>query len=160
MLKKITDLTPAERRSVQPAARAVALDFLQTQLDAVTAKIARRQAFLAQIAVNPTSPVPTVGASGAIAGVFGAYLLLFPGGRVRVFFFLGPLSHIARISALLFIGFWFVMQFFSGVGSLGVKTAETGGVAYWAHLGGFLAGLVLAWLYKAFLARPARLKEA
>jgi membrane associated rhomboid family serine protease len=108
----------------------------------------------AQIAVDPASQVPSVGASGAIAGVLGGYLVLFPEGRVRMFFFLGPLSHIRRISALLYIGFWFVTQFFSGIGSLGVATAETGGVAYWAHIGGFLAGLALAFIFKLFTNRP------
>lgn len=105
-------------------------------------------ASLVQIAVNPGSSIPNVGASGAIAGVLGGYLIIFPKSRVRVFFFLGPLSHTTRISALLYIGFWFVTQFFNGIGSLGVQTAETGGVAYWAHIGGFVAGLGLAFLFK------------
>ncbi len=111
-------------------------------------------ATVAHILSDPTSQVPTVGASGAIAGVLAGYLLLFPKGRVRVFFFLGPFSHTTRISGLLYIGFWFVTQFFSGVAALGVPTAETEGVAYWAHIGGFVAGLVMAWLFKHVLDRP------
>lgn len=111
-------------------------------------------ATIAHILSDPASRVPTVGASGAIAGVLAGYLLLFPKGRVRVFFFLGPFSHTTRISALLYIGFWFVTQFFSGVAALGVPTAETEGVAYWAHIGGFAAGLVMAWLFKHILGRP------
>lgn len=105
-------------------------------------------ATFAQIAVDPASPVPTVGASGAIAGVLSGYILLFPKGQVRMFLFLGPFTRITRVPALIYIGFWFISQFFNGIGSLGVATAETGGVAYWAHIGGFVAGLVLVWLYK------------
>jgi membrane associated rhomboid family serine protease len=103
---------------------------------------------LAQVLVDVSSTVPTVGASGAIAGVLAAYVVLFPQGKVRMFLFLGPLSRIKRVSALIYVGIWFAMQFFSGVGSLGVPTAETGGVAYWAHIGGFLAGLMLAFLFR------------
>ena len=110
-------------------------------------------AALAHVIIDPTSPIPTVGASGAIAGVLAGYLLLFPRGKVRVFFFLGPLSHTTRLSAFLFVGVWFVTQFFNGVASLGVATAETAGVAYWAHIGGFAGGLVLTFLFKLFLGR-------
>ncbi|MEW6569298.1 MAG: rhomboid family intramembrane serine protease [Chloroflexota bacterium] len=106
---------------------------------------------LAQIAVDPSSSVPSVGASGAIAGVLAGYLVLFPRGRVRVLFFLGPLSRMTRILSLLYIGFWSIMQFFSGLGSLGVPTAETGGVAYWAHVGGFVFGLGAMLLYRRLL---------
>jgi len=113
-------------------------------------------ASLAQIAVDPASKIPSVGASGAIAGVLGGYLLLFPRGQVRVLFFLGPLSHVTRVAAIIYIGFWFVTQFFSGVASLGVQTAETGGVAYWAHIGGFVGGMVLMLLFTVFLRRSAR----
>ncbi|MCX9010234.1 MAG: rhomboid family intramembrane serine protease [Candidatus Methanoperedens sp.] len=105
-------------------------------------------AALAQIAVNPASQVPSVGASGAIAGVLAGYLLFFPTGIVRMLIFLGPFITITRVSAMLFIIFWFFMQLFIGVASLGVMTEQTGGVAYWAHIGGFTAGLVLAQFYK------------
>lgn len=112
-------------------------------------------AALVQIAIDPASQVPTIGASGAIAGVLSGYILLFPKGVVRMFLFLGPLTRIKRLPALLFIGFWFITQFFNGVGSLGVATAETGGVAYWAHIGGFVAGFGLAWLYWALFNRSS-----
>lgn len=105
-------------------------------------------ASLAQITSSPASSVPSVGASGAIAGVLGGYLLLFPRGIVRMFLLLGPFIRITRVPALLFILFWFLTQFLNGVASLGVVTAETGGVAYWAHVGGFAGGLVVMWLYK------------
>ena len=87
---------------------------------------------------NPGSHVPNVGASGAIAGVLGAYILLFPQGRVRV------LQRAAGgpDAGAVVIGFWIVLQLFSGIGSIS-NTAETGGVAYMAHIGGFVAGCVL-----------------
>jgi membrane associated rhomboid family serine protease/nucleotide-binding universal stress UspA family protein len=110
---------------------------------------------LAQLVVDPASSIATVGASGAIAGVLAAYIVLFPKGRVRVFFFLGPLSRTTRLSALVFVGVWFVTQFFNGVASLGVATAETSGVPYWAHIGGFAGGLVLAFLYRCFRDRSS-----
>jgi len=112
-------------------------------------------AALAQIAVDPTSQVPSVGASGAIAGVLSGYILLFPQGVVRMFLFMGPLTRIRRVPAVMYIAFWFITQFFNGVLSLGVATAETGGVAYWAHIGGFGAGLALAWLYKQFIGKES-----
>jgi membrane associated rhomboid family serine protease len=98
-----------------------------------------------QIAVDTTSTIPTIGASGAIAGALGAYLLLFPYSRVTtavIFFFIA----VVRIPAFILLGFWFVIQFFGGVGSLGLQ--GQGGVAYWAHIGGFLAGLIVVVLYK------------
>jgi membrane associated rhomboid family serine protease len=116
-------------------------------------------AVLVQASMNPASQVPTIGASGAIAAVLGAYVLLFPRARVRTFFFLGPLSRITRVSAMLFIGVWFVIQFFSGVGSLGVTTAETGGVAYWAHNGGFLVGAGIGLIYKYVYVPRNQIKE-
>lgn len=108
---------------------------------------------------NSQSGIAAVGASGAIAGVLGAYLVLFPRGIVRMFLFFGPLSRITRLPALGFIAIWFATQFFSGVLSLGVTTAETAGIAYWAHLGGFVAGVGLAFVYRLLFAQakaPAR----
>lgn len=99
-----------------------------------------------QIVSNTGSEVPTVGASGAIAGVLGAYLLLFPYSRVRtaiIFFFISFI----RIPALYLLGFWFLLQFVSGIGSLGVAS-QGGGVAYWAHIGGFVLGIIVVVTYK------------
>jgi membrane associated rhomboid family serine protease len=95
------------------------------------------------IVVDPHSTMPIIGASGAIAGVLGAYLLMFPRARVLTlipFFFFLPL---AELPALIVLGFWFVMQFFSGLISLGFEAGGMGGVAWWSHIGGFAAGLVL-----------------
>lgn len=89
------------------------------------------------------SQIPSVGASGAIAAVLGAYLLMFPHGRVRTLVFIGPFITTTRVSALLLIGFWAVVQVLSGLASMDVRTEQTSGVAYWAHVGGFVAGLVL-----------------
>jgi len=109
-------------------------------------------ASVAQIAADPTSMIPNVGASGAIAGVLAGYLLLLPTGTVRILFFLPPFSRIARIPALFFITLWFILQIFGGAMSLGASS-ESGGVAYWAHVGGFLAGLALAFVYKQIMRR-------
>jgi membrane associated rhomboid family serine protease len=96
-------------------------------------------AALLQVAIDPSSTIPTVGASGAIAGVMGAYFVLYPKARVRsvviIFFFI----QIIDIPAVFFLGIWFVLQFFSGVMSLG--GTQAGGVAFWAHVGGFFVGL-------------------
>jgi len=87
----------------------------------------------------PGSPVPTVGASGAVAGVMGGYLLLFPKARVDIFIFFIVFFKILPIPAWIMLGLWFAMQVFGGFGS----PAEEGGVAYWAHVGGFVIGLAL-----------------
>jgi membrane associated rhomboid family serine protease len=95
----------------------------------------------AQILVNPSSPVPTVGASGAISGVMGAYLLLFPRVRVHMFFFF---FLIFRIPAWIVLLYWFGIQVLTGLPELNsVGDGPTGGVAVWAHVGGFLTGLLL-----------------
>jgi membrane associated rhomboid family serine protease len=95
------------------------------------------------LAFSLGSHVPNVGASGAIAGVLGAYILLFPQGRVRVL----QGQQVIQLPALIVIGFWIVLQFFSGIGSI-ANTAQTGGVAYMAHIGGFLAGLALTFVFR------------
>jgi membrane associated rhomboid family serine protease len=100
-----------------------------------------------QIATNLNSTVPTVGASGAIAGVLGAYLILFPLARVVV---LVPLLFIPlffQLPAVLYLGFWFFLQFFSGTLSL-VSPQAAGGIAWWAHVGGFASGIIL---YRVFM---------
>jgi membrane associated rhomboid family serine protease len=100
-------------------------------------------ATLAQLAFSLGSSVPNLGASGAIAGVLGAYILLFPKGQVRVL----QGRRVIQVPALVAIGIWIVLQLFSGIGSI-ASTAQTGGVAYMAHIGGFLAGFVLTFLFR------------
>ncbi len=103
-------------------------------------------AAFAQIAIDPSSQTPTIGASGAIAGVLGAYLVLYPASRINTLVFMFFIT-VIQIPAVLLLGFWIVMQFVSGVGSLGVSS-QSGGVAYWAHIGGFVMGMAVFWLYK------------
>ncbi len=100
-------------------------------------------ATFAQLAFSMGSNVPNLGASGAIAGVLGAYIMLFPKGRIRVL----QGQRVIQVSALIVIGLWIVLQFFSGIGSI-ANTADTGGVAYMAHIGGFIAGFVLTFLFR------------
>lgn len=100
-------------------------------------------ATFAQLAFSTGSSVPNLGASGAIAGVLGAYIVLFPQGKVKVL----QGQRVVQMSALIVIGFWIVLQFFSGIGSI-ANTAETGGVAYMAHIGGFAAGFVLTFIFR------------
>ncbi len=100
-------------------------------------------ATFAQLAFSSGSNVPTLGASGAIAGVLGAYILLFPHGKVKVL----QGQQVIQVPALIVIGVWIVLQFFSGIGSI-ANTAQTGGVAYMAHMGGFLVGFVLTFLFR------------
>lgn len=104
----------------------------------------------AQVAVDPFSSIPMVGASGAIAGVMGGYLLLFPKARVDVLFIFLIFFRIFAIPAWIVLGVWIGLQFFSGFAT----PTEDGGVAYWAHIGGFVAGLIL--IVPAFLRRGAR----
>jgi len=99
-------------------------------------------ATVAQVAVSMGSNVPNLGASGAIAGILAAYLILFPRGQVRVLMGRG----VVPMPALIVIGLWIVLQFISGIGSI-TQSAETGGVAYMAHIGGFVAGLALTFLF-------------
>lgn len=100
-------------------------------------------ATFAQLAFSIGSDVPNLGASGAIAGVLGAYILLFPQGRVRVL----QGQQVIQVPALIVIGIWIALQFFSGIGSIGAA-ADTGGIAYMAHIGGFLAGFVLTFVFR------------
>jgi len=105
-------------------------------------------ASLTHIFMNTGSNVPSVGASGAIAGVLGAYLVMFPGATIRTLVFLGPFILLPRISAIFMIGFWFLTQAFAGLASLGATSEQTSGVAVWAHIGGFLAGIVLIPIFR------------
>jgi rhomboid family protein len=106
-------------------------------------------ATFAQLMFSAGSNVPNLGASGAIAGVLGAYIVMFPRGQVRVMMGRG----IIPLPAVVVIGFWIVLQFIS-VGSI-TSSAETGGVAYMAHIGGFLAGLILTFLFRGVGTRQA-----
>jgi len=101
-------------------------------------------ATFAQYFVLPESNVPNVGASGAIAGVLGAYILMFPRARINVL--LG--RSVVAMPALVVLGFWIVLQLVSGVGSIARTDADVGGVAYMAHVGGFVAGFLMAFLFR------------
>jgi membrane associated rhomboid family serine protease len=98
------------------------------------------------IASNPASTVPIIGASGAIGGVMGAYILLYPHGRIVTFIPLLFIPYFIEIPAVLFLGIWFATQLLSGLGSQ-VGVTE-GGVAFWAHVGGFLAGMLFLWFFR------------
>lgn len=107
-------------------------------------------ATFAQLAFSSASNVPNLGASGAIAGVLGAYILMFPKGRVNVLMGRGVIP----MPALVVIGFWIVLQFVSGIGSIS-NAAQSGGVAYMAHIGGFIAGFVLTFVFRGREAQSA-----
>ncbi len=100
----------------------------------------------AQVATSPDSTVPMIGASGAISGVLGAYLLLFPRARVLTLVPIWVFLRFLYLPAWLLLAFWFAMQLLSGLAVLGVNL--TGGVAFWAHVGGFVAGMVLILFFK------------
>lgn len=103
-------------------------------------------AALVQWFSDPWSPIPMIGASGAIAGVMGAYLLLFPRAKVDIFIFLIIIIRIIPIPAWIMLGLWFLLQIFNGIGA----DPQAGGVAHWAHAGGFVIGILLilpVWLY-------------
>jgi membrane associated rhomboid family serine protease len=105
------------------------------------------------------SQVPSVGASGAIGGVLGAYMILYPKARVVTLLPLGFFTQIVRVPALVLLAFWFLQQFLAGALSLSARSAETGGVAWWAHIGGFAAGVALVGLFQRPRRRP-RSREA
>jgi len=109
-------------------------------------------ASLAQIAIDPNSTIPLIGASGAIAGVLGGYLIMFPGVRVRGIIPLGWFARGAEWPAWAVLGLWFVLQLLNAALSLGVET----GVAFFAHIGGFVAGLVLTWIFMRLVPQPPR----
>ena len=97
---------------------------------------------LVHVLFNLGSPLPAIGASGAISGVMGAYALLFPRNRILTFFFI----FLIPVPAFLILGYWFVLQFLAGVGTLG--GSASGGVAFWAHIGGFLIGMAITALVR------------
>ena len=104
-------------------------------------------AFLAQIAAAPSSTVPNLGASGAIAGVMGAFLITYPRDEIRTLLIIGWFIRVTVLPAALLIGFWFLIQLFSGIGSV-ANVQSGGGVAYMAHVGGFIFGAVTARLFE------------
>src|SRR5215475_9556875 len=104
-------------------------------------------AALTQIYIDPTSKVPMVGASGAVAGVLGAYLILFPHSRVLALIPILFFFQIVELPALLFLVFWFLMQFLNGAIAITATPYSTGEVAWWAHIGGFVSGVALGFLF-------------
>jgi membrane associated rhomboid family serine protease len=102
-------------------------------------------AALTHILFEPNSTVPMIGASGAISGVLGAYLLRFPRARVHVLVILFLFIRIVRVPALVVLGFWFIIQVFNGIGSFGIQAK--GGVAWFAHIGGFAVGMLMITLF-------------
>ena len=101
---------------------------------------------LSQIQINPESTIPMVGASGAIAGVLGAYLFRFPRATVHVMVILIIFISFIRVPAMIVIGFWFLSNLISGIGTLGIE--ETGGTAWFAHIGGFISGVLFNYIFK------------
>ena len=102
---------------------------------------------------NPTSNVPSLGASGAIAGVLGAYPIFYPQSKVYTFIPFGYFMRLRPLPAIVVLGLWFVMQIFSGVGSM-MAQGQGGGVAYWAHIGGFVFGLLIGFLFNKRIKEP------
>ncbi|HWB99035.1 MAG TPA: rhomboid family intramembrane serine protease [Bryobacteraceae bacterium] len=101
-----------------------------------------------QVFFQPLSRVPTIGASGAIAGVMGAYLVTFPRSRILTLVFIFFFATTLEVPAVFMLLYWFLIQFFEGVGSIGYSSASAGGVAWFAHIGGFLSGIVLVYFLK------------
>jgi membrane associated rhomboid family serine protease len=108
----------------------------------------------AQIMVNPESTIPLVGASGAIAAVLGSYLVLFPGVRVQGIVPLGRISRLSEWPAWSVLALWFVLQLFNGLFTISAATSASGGVAFFAHIGGFVLGVVLTLILAVFIRQP------
>jgi len=107
-------------------------------------------AHAAHLYFNPGSEIPTVGASGAISAVMGAYLVMFPRSQIKVL----VLVFFVRISAFIFLGLWIAQQVMAGTAELQVETAQSSGVAYWAHIGGFAFGVLMGFYYRNRYKRP------
>jgi len=105
-------------------------------------------AVAAQTLADPTSTEPMIGASGAIAGTLGAYIVLFPRARIQSLVFLGFFYQLIAVPAVIVLGFWFLLQVIDGLGSLGASDTVVSNVAFFAHIGGFLAGAAVASLFR------------
>jgi membrane associated rhomboid family serine protease len=119
-------------------------------------------AAITQLMMNPGDNTPMIGASGAISGVLGAYLVLFPEAKVITMIPVLIIPYFVRVPAIFFLGLWFVMEFFSGFFSLAGATADDatgGGVAFWAHVGGFVFGMVVAVLFVKPMAERPRYRD-
>ena len=112
-------------------------------------------AALTQVVIDPHSTVPLVGASGAIAAALGAYIVLFPGARILSLVFLGFFYQLLEVPALVVLGYWFALQLLSGFAAFGAETAQ-GGVAFFAHIGGFALGVIVGLLLRVVGAGTAR----
>jgi membrane associated rhomboid family serine protease len=110
-------------------------------------------AVFAQVIIDPQSTIPLVGASGAIAGVLGGYLVMFPGVKVRGIIPIGRVSSMQEMPAILVLGFWFVLQLVNGFASLGA-VEYGGGVAFFAHVGGFIAGAIITFIFTRLVPQP------
>lgn len=106
-------------------------------------------ASIAHILFNPGSTIPAVGASGAIAAIMGAYLIMFPKSKVKVLVLI--LFRSFQVPAILFLGLWFGQQLISGIGNISISTADTAGIAWWAHIGGFVIGILAGWWMKDYV---------
>jgi len=110
-------------------------------------------AALTQVVVSPQSDVPVIGASGAIAAVLGAYLVLYPGARVLSLVFLGFFYQLLQVPAVIVLGLWFLLQLVDGIASLGVDSSANG-VALFEHIGGFLTGVAIGLIVRSVGRRP------
>ncbi len=111
-------------------------------------------AAFAQILIDPTSQIPLIGASGAVAGVLGGYLLLYPSVKVRGIVPIGRISTLAEWPAYIVLGMWFLLQLVNGFASLGAPAEYGGGVAFFAHIGGFVVGLVITFIITRLVPQP------
>ncbi len=112
-------------------------------------------ASIAFVVINLGGTTPSLGASGAVAAIMGAYIVMFPKSEVRALVFLGFFITVTRIAAVVFLGVWFVLQLLSGIGTLGLQEAA-GGVAYWAHIGGFVFGMLIGLMHLSKAKRAKR----
>lgn len=111
-------------------------------------------AAFAQVIIDPSSPIPLIGASGAIAAVLGSYLVMFPGVKVQGIVALGRIGSMQEMPAWIVLGLWFVLQLVSGFGSLGTDAQYGGGVAFFAHIGGFVFGVILTLILSRIVPQP------